>query len=107
MAISNNPFMKGVTGAIGKQVVYRIVAGKQILSAYPDMSDRELSPAQLKQNERMKKANIIVKEIMADEQKRNEAQLRLNVTRNKLHDALIREQLTKLRQLEITFSNTL
>jgi len=98
MAISNNPFMKGVTGAIGKQLVYRIYGGKQIISAYPDMSEREPSEAQIAQTKRMTEANRIVKKIKADEKLRNAAQLRLNVTRNKLHHALIKEQMLILGQ---------
>ena len=90
--------MKGVTGAIGKQLVYRMYGDKQIISAYPDMSERKPSAAQNAQTERMKEANRIVTEIKADEQLRNAAQLRLNVTRNKLHHALIKEQMLILGQ---------
>ena len=97
MAISNNPFMKGIRGAIGKQLVYRIIGDKQIVSAYPERGDYKPSPAQIVQNDRMAKANIAVKMIKNDDEKRNAALLRLNVTRNKLHHALLKEELLKLR----------
>ena len=57
------------------------------------MSERVLSPKQIRRNEIMKEANIRVREIKADEQQRNAAQLRLNVTSNKLHHALLKEML--------------
>jgi len=96
MAISNNAIMKGVRGSIGKQLVFREYGGKTIVSAYPDMSNRELSIKQKKQISNMKIANKEVRKIKQDEQLRNEAQLRLNVPREKLHHALVQEQLLKL-----------
>ena len=97
MAISNNPLMKGVTGSINKQIVYRNYGLKTVISAYPDMSSVKRSPKQKQQNERMKKANIEVQLIMGDEQKCNAARLRLNVQRNKLHHTLMSEHLKQLR----------
>ena len=96
MAISKNPLIKGVRGSIGKQVVYREYFGKTIVSAHPDMSGRKPSPKQILQNDRMRKANMEVKMILNDEQKRNEAQLRLNVPRNRLRPALLSEVLLRL-----------
>ena len=80
MAISKNFLMKGVSGTIGKQIVFRNYGSKLIVSAYPDMSERKLSPKQERRNEIMKMANAELKAIKADEQLRNAAQLRLNVT---------------------------
>ena len=96
MAISTNPLMKGIRGSINKQVVYRELFGKTIVSAHPDMSERILSPKQIRQNERMIKANIEVHSILNDEQKRNEALIRLNVQRNRLRAALLSEVLLRL-----------
>jgi hypothetical protein len=93
MAISNNPLMNGVTGSINKQIVYRQYFGKTIISVHPDMSHRKLSPKQIARNELMKEVNGQIKAIKADEQKRNEAQLRLNVPLNGLHHALLSELL--------------
>ena len=91
MAISINPLMSGVSGSINKQIVYRQLHGKTIISAYPDMSDRILSPKQKHVNQLMKKANVEAKKIIADEKLRDAALVRLNVTRNKLYTSLIRE----------------
>ena len=96
MAISDNPIMQGVRGAINKQIVFRVVNGKQIVSAHPDMSGVKFSPKQLRQQDRMKQANIEVRAILNDEQKRNEAQLRLNVQRNRLRSALLSEVLLRI-----------
>lgn len=91
MAISRNPLMSGVSGSINKQIVYRQLHGKTVISAYPDMSDRKLSSKQKHVNQLMKKANAEAKKIIADEKLRDAALLRLNVTRNKLYTSLIRE----------------
>ena len=95
MAISKNLLMQGVSGTIGKQIAFRNYGSKLIVSAYPDMSRRILSPKQERRNEIMRKANDELKAIKADEQLRNAARLRLNVTTNKLHHALLRELLLK------------
>ena len=96
MAISNNPLMHGVRGTIGKQVVFRIVGGKQIVSMYPNMSRIKRTSKQKKQNNRMTLVNEIVADIKADPKQRNAALLRLDVPSNKLHHALLKEQLLKL-----------
>lgn len=90
--------MHGVRGTINKQIVFRIVGGKQIVSAYPDMSRVKRTAKQKKQNKRIKLVNDIIAEIKADPEKRNAAQLRLNVPSNKLHHALLKEQLLILSQ---------
>jgi hypothetical protein len=59
------------------------------------MSRRKLSPKQLAVNEKMKEANVQAKRIMADDELRKEAQVRLNVTRNKLYTSLIKEYFTQ------------
>jgi hypothetical protein len=95
MAISKNLLMQGVRGAIGKQLVFRVYGTKQVVSAYPDMSERKLSAAQVRRTKVMKQANAELKKIKADKQKRDAAQLRLNVPSNKLHHALLSELLLK------------
>jgi hypothetical protein len=91
MAISKNLLMTGVSGSINKEVVFRQFANKTVISAYPDMSNRKLSPKQKRINELMAESNLQWRAIKNDEQKRNAALLRLNVTRNKLYTALISE----------------
>jgi hypothetical protein len=93
MAISKNMLLKGLSGAINKQLVIREVNNKIIVSAYPDFSDRVFTKKQLAHQEKMRQVNKEVKLIMSDEQLRNSALIRLNVTRNKLHHALLKERL--------------
>jgi hypothetical protein len=100
MAISKNLLTQGIRGAIGKQIVFRVYGSKQVVSAYPDMSERKLSPAQLRHNKIMKQANAELKKIKADKKRRDAAQLRLNVTSNKLHHALLSELLLKYGNLK-------
>ena len=95
MAISKSLLLQGLSGTIGKQIVFRNYGSKLIVSAYPDMSDRILSPKQKRRTLIMKKANVELKAIKADVQLRNAAQLRLNVPSNKLHHALLKELLLK------------
>jgi hypothetical protein len=91
MATSENILLKNLSGQIGGQLVVKQWGGKTIITKYPDMSKRKLSPKQRHINKLMQEANYAAKGIMADETSRNAAQLRLNVTRNKLYTALIKE----------------
>ncbi|MDP4265770.1 MAG: hypothetical protein Q8941_24850 [Bacteroidota bacterium] len=91
MAISENLLLKKLSGHLGKQIVFKQYGDKTVVSKYPDMSKRKLSPKQLRIIEIMEEANDVAKGIMADEELRNAAQLRLNVTLNKLYRALIKE----------------
>lgn len=90
--------MNGVTGCINKQIVFRRLGNKTVISAYPDMSGRKLSPKQRHINELMKKANKEVKAIIENEQQRDAAQLRLNVPPNRLYSSLIREYFKALQK---------
>jgi hypothetical protein len=91
MAISKNLLLKQLSGHLGKQIVFKQYGDITVVSKYPDMSKRKLTPKQLKVNETMENANEEAKRIMADNELRDAAQVRLNVTRNKLYTALIRE----------------
>lgn len=97
MAISENILLKKLSGHIGRQLVVKQYGDKTIISKYPDMSRRKLSPKQILVNETMSEANAQAKMILADESLRNEAQLRLNVTRNKLYTSLIKEYFKNAR----------
>ena len=98
MAISNNLLLKELSGRIGKELVFRQYGDKTVVSKYPDMSRRVLSPAQLRVNETMAEANYEARKILADEGMRNAAQIRLNVKRNKLYTALIKEYFKNIRE---------
>jgi disulfide oxidoreductase YuzD len=91
MAISENILLKKLSGHIGKQLVIKRYGDKTVVTKYPDMSRRKLSVKQKQVTEKMSDANYWAKEIIGNEELRNEAQLRLNVTRNRLYPALISE----------------
>src|SRR3989442_106330 len=91
MAISNNILLKLLSGQMNKEIVFKQYGDKTVLSKYPDMSKRVLSPKQEQMLVRMQEANYVVREIMANEELTSAAQVRLNVTRNKLYTALIKE----------------
>lgn len=91
MAKTKNLLVQHLSGHIGKQLVFKQYGDKTVVSKYPDMSRRKLSREQKKINKRMAEANEEARWIMADEKLRAEAQVRLDVTSNKLYTALIRE----------------
>lgn len=91
MPISKNILLLQASGTLGKQVVIKNYGDKVVLSAYPDMSNRVLTPKQIEANKRMKEANRYAKIIIADQEKKNAALLRLKVLENKLYRALIKE----------------
>lgn len=94
MAVNKNGFLK-LSGQLNKELVFKQYGDKTVVSKYPDMSKRVLSPKQMQVNERLEKANHAAKAIMADEELSMAAQVRLNVTRNKLYTALIKEYFKK------------
>ena len=91
MAISENILFKKLSGHIGRQLVVKQYGDKTVIGKFPDMSKRKLSTKQIRVNQIMEEANDEAKKIMADDNLRNAAQVRLNVTRNKLYTSLIRE----------------
>ena len=91
MAISENLLLKKLSGHIGRQLVIKQYGDRTIISKFPDMSRRKLSKKQIRVNETMFEANAHAKKIIANERLRNEAQVRLNVPRNKLYTSLIKE----------------
>ena len=99
MARTENFLLKRLSGAIGKEIVFKQYGDKTIVSKYPNMSRRKLSRKQRAVNETMTEANAAAKKIMDDDQAISEAQLRLNVTRNKLYTALIKEYFENARSI--------
>ncbi len=98
MAISENILLQKLSGHIGRQLVIKQYGNKTVVSSYPDMSKRKLSPKQIRVNEVMWEANNVAKGTIANDKLRDEAQLRLNVTRNKLYTALIKEYFQKAKE---------
>src|SRR5512139_841326 len=95
MAISENILLKKLSGHIAKQLVIKQRGGKTIVTKYPYMSRRKLSPKQLRVNETMEEDNYYARGIILNDDLRNEAQIRLNLTRNKLYTALVKEFFAK------------
>ncbi len=91
MAISESLIMQKMSGHLGKELVFKQYGSKTVVTKYPDMSKRVLSEKQLRINEIMSEANHYAKGILANEELRNAAQVRLNTTRKKLYTALIKE----------------
>lgn len=83
--------LKKLSGHIGKQLVFKQYGDKTVVSKYPDMSKRMLTPKQLKVNDTMAEANYAAKVIMATPVLIHGAQVGLKVTSNRLYRALIRE----------------
>lgn len=91
MAISENLIMQKMSGHLGKLLVFKQYGDKTVVTKYPNMGNRVLSPKQLRINEIMAEANYNAKTILASEELRNAAQVRLNTTRKKLYNALVKE----------------
>src|SRR5689334_19312078 len=91
MALTDSLFFQKASGHVARQFVFKQYNGRTFITKYPDMTKRVLSEKQLKNNKRMKYANFYAREIMADEEQCKNAQVRLNVTRNRLYTSLIRE----------------
>lgn len=79
MPISDNILLKQLRGTFGKQVVVKQYGDKTVLTAHPNMSDRELSAKQIAANEKMRKANKYAHGIIADKELKAAALLRLKV----------------------------
>ena len=95
MPISDNIFLKQVRGTFGKQLVVKQYGDKTVLTKYPNMSKRKLSPKQLEANEAMKNAIYYARGTVADPKLKDAALLRLKVLENKLFRALVKEYLLK------------
>jgi hypothetical protein len=91
MATSENILLKKISGHIGREIVVKQYGDKTVVSKCPDMSKRKLSPKQIQINEMLEEANYAARNVLATEELRNEAQVRLNVKRNRLYTALIKE----------------
>lgn len=91
----NQDFMaqliRTINWKFGSDIVVKKFNGKTIITSYPDMSKRTLSPKQIEMNEMMQNASQYAKNVIAYEPYKKEAQVRLDVPSNRLYHALIRE----------------
>lgn len=82
---------KAVAGAMGKEVIIREIRGKIVVTDKPDFKKRILSEKQELVTEFMATANNYAKAIISLEKLRNAAQIRLNLTRERIYTALVSE----------------
>jgi len=91
----NEDFMgqliRTINWKFGQDVVVKKYRGKSIITSYPDMSRRKLSPKQIEINEIMDDASHYAKNVIANEKLKAEAQVRLDVPSNRLYHALVKE----------------
>ena len=96
MAISNSLLLSNLSGQLGREIVFKQYGDKTVVSKYPDISKRKFSSRQKQLQNTMAEANYHTRAILGDKQLRMEAQLRLNVTSNRLYTALIKEYFTNV-----------
>jgi penicillin V acylase-like amidase (Ntn superfamily) len=82
---------QAVSDAMGKEVIIREIRGKIVVSDKPEFKKRVLTEKQELVTDTMREANDYAKWHMSEEQLRNAAQIRLNVTRQRLYTALVSE----------------
>jgi hypothetical protein len=101
MATSNGIITSGWSGGIGREVVFKQRNGQTVISAYPTYRrSHKRTEKQLAINRRMMDAHRNATYIINNKELANEAQLRLNVTRNRLYTSLISEYFKQFRSTE-------
>ena len=83
--------IKTINWNFGADVVVKKFRGKSIITSYPDMSRRILSPKQIEMNQLMQEASQYARNVISNEAYKSEAQVRLNVPSNRLYHALVKE----------------
>lgn len=97
MARTRSLFMRMLSGQLNKEIVFKKYGDLTIVSKYPDMSKQKFTTKQKLVQRNMRIANEKSRHIMGDEILRAEAQVRLNVTTNKLYTALIKEYFANVK----------
>ncbi len=64
--VKDNIITKGLSGRVGKNVVFKNYGSKTVVSAYPDMSKVKLSAKQKKENNRFKEAMAYARNQLSD-----------------------------------------
>lgn len=64
--VKKNFIIKGLSGRVGRNLVFKNYGSKTVVSAYPDMSKVKLSVKQKKENKRFKEAMAYAKSQMSD-----------------------------------------
>jgi len=96
--IKNNPLVRGASGKVAGDIVYKTYYDKTVISKVPDMSKRKLSKKQIEWNERMIDANAYAQSFYESEEEKIKARIRLKLPAHKsLYHALIKEFLDKCK----------
>jgi hypothetical protein len=96
--IKNNPLIKGASGKVAGDIVYKTYYDKTVISKVPDMSKRVLTEKQKVWNERMVDANDYAHSFYSSEEVKLKARIRLKLPPHKsLYHALIKEWLDKCK----------
>ena len=99
--IKNNPLVKGASGKVAGDIVYKTYYDKTVLSKVPDMSKRVLSKKQVECNERMIDANHFASGFYESEERKIKARIRLKLPPHKsLYHALVKEYFEKSKNPE-------
>ena len=92
--IKNNPLVKGASGKVAGDIVYKTYYDKTVLSKVPDMSKRVLSKKQIEWNHKMIAANEYAGSFYEAEEDKVKARIRLKLPAHKsLYHALVKEYL--------------
>ena len=90
--ISFNPLLSKASGRLGN-IIVKQYGDKTVISAFPNMSRRKLTPKQKELNERMRMANLAAKALTRTPAEKQRACALLQVAPNKVFRALIKEYL--------------
>jgi len=91
MATTKSLLLMKASGQINKEIVFKRYGDKTVITVYPNMSKVKRSEKQKRMNDMMEAANKAAHDVMKDDKLKMEAQVRLNVTSNKLYTSLVRE----------------
>lgn len=90
--ISHNPLLSKASGRLGN-IIVKQYGDKTVISAFPNMSRRKLTPKQKELNERMRMANLAAKAFTKTPAGKARAVELLQVPPNKVFRALVKEYL--------------
>ncbi len=90
--ISHNPLLSKASGRLGNMIVKQY-GDKTVISAFPNMSRRKLTPKQKELNQRMKMANLAAKALTRNAVEKQRACELLRLPGNKVFRALVKEYL--------------
>lgn|SRR6185295_5347773 len=99
--IKNNPLVKGASGKVAGDIVYKTYYDKTVISKVPDMSKRVLSKKQKDWNRRMIQANAYAHHFYESDEEKLKARIRLKLPAHKsLYHALIKEFMEKMKRAD-------